>query len=62
MGDDIVILGIQRKIDNLGRIVLPKEFRELYNIKEGDFIEIIPTKRGILIKKPNCKLIYVENI
>lgn len=56
-----MILGIQRRIDNLGRLVLPKELRELYGIKDGDFIEITPTDKGLLLKKPNYKIIIVED-
>ncbi len=28
-------LGIVRKMDELGRIVIPKEIREKYNLEEG---------------------------
>lgn len=60
-GDVIMLLGMQRKVDNLGRIVLPKELRKLYNINDDDYVEIIPTETGILIKKPNHKLICLDN-
>jgi transcriptional pleiotropic regulator of transition state genes len=32
--------GIVRKIDSLGRIVIPKELRRIFKIAEGDAIEI----------------------
>ncbi len=32
--------GIIRRIDDLGRIVIPKEIRRKYNIHEGDPLEI----------------------
>lgn len=32
--------GIVRRIDDLGRVVIPKEIREKFNIKEGDVLEI----------------------
>ena len=31
--------GVTRPIDKLGRIVIPKEIRKKYNIKDGDVIE-----------------------
>ena len=34
--------GIVRRIDDLGRIVIPKEIRRSFRIKEGDRIEIFP--------------------
>jgi AbrB family transcriptional regulator, transcriptional pleiotropic regulator of transition state genes len=33
-------LGMYRKIDDLGRIVLPAELRKLFGIEEGDKLEI----------------------
>ena len=43
--------GISRKLDNLGRVVLPKEFRDTINIKERDEVEIYLLKDGFFIKK-----------
>ena len=41
---------IERRIDNLGRIVLPKDMRKYYGISNGDALEIVATEEGILIK------------
>lgn len=44
--------GIVRKIDELGRIVVPKETRELLNINEGDPVELFYDDSGrIMIRK-----------
>lgn len=44
--------GIVRKIDDLGRLVLPKELRRTMGIKKGDPIEIyIGDKGQIVLKK-----------
>lgn len=43
--------GIIRRIDDLGRVVLPKAIRAEFGIVEADPIEIIVTKEGILLKK-----------
>jgi AbrB family looped-hinge helix DNA binding protein len=32
--------GIARKIDSLGRIVIPSEIRQLLGLNEGDIVEI----------------------
>lgn len=45
------IYGINRYIDDLGRIVIPKDFREQLGIKEGDQMEICVINEIILIKK-----------
>jgi len=46
--------GIVRRIDDLGRIVIPKEIRRTLRITEGDPIEIFLTCDGIVLKKYNC--------
>ena len=42
----------QRNVDEIGRIVLPKDMRNHYGIKAGDELMIVATKEGILIKAP----------
>lgn len=43
--------GIVRRIDNLGRIVIPKEIRRTMNIREGDPLEIFVEINGEIIFK-----------
>ena len=43
--------GIVRRIDDLGRIVIPREIRRRYGIKEGDPIEIFANKDEIILTK-----------
>ena len=43
--------GIVRKIDDLGRIVLPAETRRLFNIHEGDQLAISVDGDNIMIRK-----------
>ena len=40
--------GIVRRIDDLGRVVIPKEIRKHFKIREGDALEIFTTKEGIV--------------
>lgn len=44
------LIGIFKKFDKLGRIVIPKELRERYALDNE--VEIIATKDGVLIKNP----------
>ena len=48
--------GIVRKVDELGRIVLPIELRRTLNIAEKDAIEIYVDGSSIILKKyePTC--------
>ncbi|HUF95587.1 MAG TPA: AbrB/MazE/SpoVT family DNA-binding domain-containing protein [Acidimicrobiia bacterium] len=43
--------GIARKIDDLGRIVIPAETRKLFNIREGDQLFISVEGGSIIIRK-----------
>ena len=43
--------GIVRRIDDLGRIVIPKEIRRTLRIKEGDPLEIYTDREGEVIFK-----------
>lgn len=44
--------GIVRRIDELGRIAIPKEIRRTLGIKEGDPLEIFTDKEGEIILVP----------
>ena len=43
--------GIVRRIDDLGRVVIPKEIRRTLRIREGDPLEIYTEKDGEVIFK-----------
>ena len=48
--------GIIRRVDELGRVVIPIEIRNQFNIVEKDPIEIYVEGSSIVLKKfePNC--------
>ena len=48
--------GIVRKLDQLGRIVIPKELRTTFDLKETDPIEIFVEGEDIILRKyqPAC--------
>ena len=52
------LVGIVKDIDNVGRIVIPKEFRDRFGLSE--YVEIIPTKNGVLIQSPKYKLVKID--
>ena len=43
--------GIVRRIDDLGRVVIPKEIRRTMKIREGDPLIISTTENGVLFEK-----------
>ena len=48
--------GIVRRLDDLGRVVIPKELRRIMQIDEGDAIEIYTDADKLVLKKyePGC--------
>ena len=61
--------GVVRRIDDLGRIVIPKEIRKSFRIKDGESLEIFLDNGNIILKrysdfdsfKTFCEM-YVESI
>ena len=47
-----------RKIDDLGRIVVPAETRRLFNIHEGDELEIGVENDAIVIRKLEATCVF----
>ena len=45
------LAGIVRRIDELGRIVIPKEIRKTLHIKNGENLEIFINDETIVLKK-----------
>lgn len=43
--------GIVRRIDDLGRVVIPKEIRRSMGLREGDPLEIYTEKDGAIVFK-----------
>ena len=50
--------GIVRRIDELGRIVLPAEMRRIFNINEKDAVEIFTKDDMIVLKKYDSVCIF----
>ncbi len=53
--------GIIRKVDELGRIVLPMELRNKLEIAEKDPIEIFVDGSSIILRKHNPNCIFCGN-
>jgi len=56
-------IGMIRRIDNLGRLVIPKEIRNVLGIRSGDCIEIYTNNEKIILKKHNQfeRIFYIIN-
>ena len=54
--------GIVRKVDELGRIVLPIELRRTLDIAEKDQLEIIVEGSSIVLKKYRPTCIFCDSV
>lgn len=50
-----------RKIDDLGRVVVPAETRRLFNIHEGDELAITVENGGIVLRKLDAICVFCES-
>ncbi|MEG1404933.1 MAG: AbrB/MazE/SpoVT family DNA-binding domain-containing protein, partial [Oscillospiraceae bacterium] len=53
--------GIVRKVDELGRIVLPIELRRTLDIAEKDSLEIYVDEDSIILRKYQPACIFCDN-
>lgn len=44
------VIGIKRKLDPLGRLVIPVEYREAFNLKEKAEVEMFMIENGVFVK------------
>jgi len=54
--------GIVRKVDQLGRVVIPKELRRTLNIAEADALEIYVDENTIMLKKYKPGCVFCNNV
>lgn len=50
--------GMSRKVDDLGRIVIPAEMRKGFGIKEGDLLEISVEGESIIFTKRQDSCVF----
>ena len=51
IGDFMLESGLTRKIDGLGRLVIPKEIRDRFFIHENDYLEFLIDRDGFYVRK-----------
>lgn len=54
--------GIVRRVDELGRIVLPMETRRSYDINPRDAIEIFTDEDSIILKKYQAHCVFCSGV
>lgn len=55
---DTKCVGVHKEIDHVGRIVVPKELRDLFSLYGT--VEMVATEEGVLLRNPAYRLIKIE--
>ena len=48
-------MGVIKELDNLGRLVIPKEMREMFKLEKE--VEVVVTAEGVLVRRPEYILV-----
>jgi transcriptional pleiotropic regulator of transition state genes len=54
--------GITRRLDELGRIVIPAELRKLYGLVPGDAIDIAVDGDHIVLRKVDVACVFCDGV
>jgi transcriptional pleiotropic regulator of transition state genes len=57
-----VSTGMSRKVDDLGRIVLPAEMRRMFGIRSGDELEISVDSGAIMLRKVEARCVFCDSL
>jgi AbrB family transcriptional regulator, transcriptional pleiotropic regulator of transition state genes len=55
---NVTVQGIARRIDDLGRIVIPKEYRRIFGIEVGDHLDMTLAGDGIMVRKVQHSCVF----
>lgn len=53
-------IGILKKVDTLGRVTLPKEYRDFYHLYAGQQVCVVAVENGLLITNPKYEMVKIE--
>ena len=56
LAKSVKLVGLERSVDKCGRLVIPFEYRNQYNMHPGDQIIIYPTDAGFFICNKDVKI------
>lgn len=54
--------GMTRKVDDLGRVVIPAEMRRAFNIQEGDHLDISVEENSIILSKREEACVFCRSV
>ena len=54
--------GVARRIDHLGRIVIPSEYRRAFGIREGDLIDMTAEGDAIMLRRLQRSCVFCASV
>ncbi len=54
--------GIARRIDDLGRLVIPKEYRKIFGIEVGDLLDMTLSGDSIVVRKVQHACVFCGSV
>ncbi|MCA1839210.1 MAG: AbrB/MazE/SpoVT family DNA-binding domain-containing protein [Actinomycetota bacterium] len=61
IADEMRDTGLSRKIDDLGRIVLPSEIRKSFGIREGDLLDISVENERVILSLQHSSCVFCNS-
>ncbi|MBS6475617.1 MAG: hypothetical protein KH354_06510 [Clostridiales bacterium] len=56
------IVGLIRKMDGLGRVTIPKELRNIFDLNVHEYAEIYAAEQGIFIRNPAIEIKRIKGL
>jgi transcriptional pleiotropic regulator of transition state genes len=56
--DEVATSGIRRKIDDLGRVVIPAQLRRTLGLREGDTVEVTLEGERVVLSRPRDACVF----
>jgi AbrB family transcriptional regulator, transcriptional pleiotropic regulator of transition state genes len=54
--------GIARRIDHLGRVVIPAEYRKVFGIENGDLVDMTLEGNGVVLRKLEQSCVFCRSL
>ena len=52
--------GVARRVDNLGRVVIPMAYRKVFAIRDGDLVDLTVESDGIMLRRLSSRCVFCE--
>lgn len=51
-----------RKLDDIGRITIPRDVRNTYDLNPGDSVEILCGENDMRVENMNCVIVFLHQV